>query len=137
MNRRTLLKNTGLLAAGAIGLPSFTRGAVHNILNAGYLGLPFGDIEILVVTDGHGLFKPAQPMFAPGIPADAFEALLQHNFLPAGAVDIAFNVLVLRRGKTSFYLTPAAVPTSDRSRESSRTICVQRASTLLMSPPSC
>ena len=99
MNRRTLLKNTGLLAAGAIGLPSFTRGAVHNILNAGYLGLPFGDIEILVVTDGHGLFKPAQPMFAPGIPADAFEALLQHNFLPAGAVDIAFNVLVAKTGK--------------------------------------
>lgn len=80
MNRRTLSKITGSPVAG------------------GYFPVPFGDIELLIVTDGHGLFKPAQPIFAPGIPATAFEAVLKDNFLPAGAVDIAFNVLVIRTG---------------------------------------
>ena len=50
-----------------------------NIHNAGYFGFPFGDIELLIVTDGHGLFNPAQPMFAPDIPGNAFEAILREN----------------------------------------------------------
>lgn len=96
MNRRTLLKNTGLLAAGALGLPSFTHLPVQDIHNTGYFRLPFGDIELLIVTDGHGLFKPAQPIFAPGIPAPDFEAVQKANFLPPDAIDIAFNVLVVK-----------------------------------------
>src|SRR5882757_3565861 len=102
MNRRTLLKKTGLMAAGFAGLPSFKNRFVDEVSedpgNAGYFGFPLGDIELVVVTDGHGLFKPAQPMFAPGVASTAFEAILQENFLPAGAVDIAFNVLVAKTG---------------------------------------
>jgi len=99
VNRRTLLKNTGLLAAGAIGLPSFKTMGAENIHNSRYFGFPFGEIEILIVTDGHGLFKPAQPIFAPGIPAAAFEAVQKENFLPPDAVDIAFNVMVVKTKK--------------------------------------
>jgi glyoxylase-like metal-dependent hydrolase (beta-lactamase superfamily II) len=101
VNRRTLLKNTGLLAAGAIGLPSFTHNPafLQEIQNAGYFHFPFGEIELFIITDGHGLFKPAQPVFAPGIPSAAFEAILKENFLPSGTIDIAFNVLVAKTGK--------------------------------------
>jgi len=103
VNRRTLLKHTGLLAAGAVGLPAF-RATVSEefaagIKNAGYFCSQLGEMELLVVTDGHGMFKPAQPMFAPGIPTVDFEAILQQNFLPPGVVDIAFNVLVIKKGK--------------------------------------
>lgn len=85
MNRGTLLQKTGLTA-------------VEDFINTGHFGFPFGDIELLVVTDGHGLFKPAQPIFAPGIQSTAFEAVLKENFLPPGAIDIAFNVLVAKTG---------------------------------------
>jgi len=68
-------------------------------MNTGYFGFEFGEMELFVVTDGHGMFKPAQPIFAPGVDAAAFEEVLHHSFLPAGAVDIAFNVLVIKTGK--------------------------------------
>jgi len=101
MNRRTLLKNTGLLAGGAIGLSSFTRkpAPVQDIHNPGHFSFPFGDIELFIITDGHGLFKPAQPIFAPGIPAPDFEAVQKDNFLPPDAIDVAFNVLVVKTKK--------------------------------------
>ena len=51
----------------------------------------------MIVTDGHGLFKPAQPIFAPGIPPGQVQDLLKENFLPADSVDVSFNVLVLRK----------------------------------------
>jgi glyoxylase-like metal-dependent hydrolase (beta-lactamase superfamily II) len=45
------------------------------------------------------LFKPAQPIFAPGINPKDIDNILKENFLDPGTVDVAFNVLVLQKGK--------------------------------------
>ncbi|MDO6430273.1 MBL fold metallo-hydrolase [Flavitalea sp. BT771] len=101
MNRRTVLKRTGIAAVAAVSpFPALFSGA-SNLLttNTGSFRFKVGDLQLWTVTDGHALFKPAQPIFAPDVRPDAINDLLKENFLAEGAVDIAFNVLVLQKDK--------------------------------------
>lgn len=101
MNRRTLLKSTGIAAMAAVSPFSSSFAYLPPQLsdNAGFFRFQVGDLELLTITDGHGLFKPAQPIFAPGIDPNDINNILKENFLTEDAVDIAFNVLVLKKGK--------------------------------------
>jgi glyoxylase-like metal-dependent hydrolase (beta-lactamase superfamily II) len=101
MNRRTLLKHSGIAAVAGISPFSVSFAASPKLLseNAGFFRFMVGELQLLIITDGHGLFKPAQPVFAPGINPDEIGKLLNDNFLPEGTVDIAFNVLVLKKEK--------------------------------------
>ena len=67
--------------------------------NTSFFRFEIGDLRLLTVTDGHALFNPAQPIFAPGIDPSDIDDILKENFLSPGAVDIAFNVLVLQKDK--------------------------------------
>ncbi len=55
-----------------------------------------GALELTVVSDGHILFDPAQPLLAPEVGATDFKQVLRDNFLPEDYVDIAMNVLVIK-----------------------------------------
>jgi glyoxylase-like metal-dependent hydrolase (beta-lactamase superfamily II) len=55
-----------------------------------------GSLELTVVSDGHILFHPAQPLVAPGIENSQFRELLRDYFLPEEYIDIAMNVLVIK-----------------------------------------
>jgi glyoxylase-like metal-dependent hydrolase (beta-lactamase superfamily II) len=99
MNRRALLKRTGVAAVAAISpFPTlFSEPPKQLNANTGFFRFKVGDLQLWAVTDGHGLFKPAQPIFAPGIHPDDINNILKDNFLAEGAVDVAFNVLVLQK----------------------------------------
>ena len=98
MNRRTLLKTIGI--AGITGTVP-TGGAFSNTFNLktapGYFEFLLGNLSLIVVTDGHAIFKPVQPTFAPGAPADEVRKVLSESFLQTDAVDVAFNILVLKK----------------------------------------
>jgi glyoxylase-like metal-dependent hydrolase (beta-lactamase superfamily II) len=55
-----------------------------------------GSLELTVVTDGHILFDPKQPILAPGIDESKVNKVLEDNFLPTGYVNIAMNILVIK-----------------------------------------
>ncbi|SEN00900.1 Glyoxylase, beta-lactamase superfamily II [Mucilaginibacter gossypiicola] len=105
MKRRQLLKATGLLTIAA-GLPTFasaTAGARAWTQNngAGHMKFKAGDLEMMIVTDGHILIKPAQPIIAPGIGNELLATALASQFLPNDEIDAAINVLVIfKEGKT-------------------------------------
>jgi glyoxylase-like metal-dependent hydrolase (beta-lactamase superfamily II) len=104
MKRRELLT-----AAGALGMMSslpfypFQAKASTPILDtnspSGNMKFKLGALELLVVTDGHILVDPAQPIFAPGIDEVKVKAALAANFIFADAVDAAINILVIRKEK--------------------------------------
>jgi|GEM_PF-1488334 len=103
MKRRALLK-TGALAVTA-SLPIFRSYA--NVLKndpiehatGGHIKFRLGGLELLVVTDGHILISPAQPIIAPGIAKEKVKAAMADNFMPSGMVDAAINILVIRKEK--------------------------------------
>jgi glyoxylase-like metal-dependent hydrolase (beta-lactamase superfamily II) len=100
MKRRDIIKKAGLAAIAGFS-PAIGRleGMSDQIVkNGGFYYFEMGDLQLYVVTDGHALFKPAQPVFAPGVNPGDVEQILRENFLPAGAVDVALNVLVLIKG---------------------------------------
>ncbi len=57
-------------------------------------------MELMVITDGHILFKPVQPSFAPGIPQREVEKVLTEDFLPVNEVDLSINVLLVKSGSS-------------------------------------
>jgi len=101
MNRRTLIRNTGIAAMAAVSPFSHALAGAPKQLNTntGSFRFKLGNLQLWVVTDGHSIFKPAQPIFAPGINPGDINKILKENFLPEGAVDVAFNVLVLQIDK--------------------------------------
>ncbi len=100
MNRREVLKTAGLATlATAISAKGFSKtslpAAPHS--NAGYFQFTTGGLDLLAVTDGHSLFKPVQPIFAPLAPPASVSSTLTENFLSADGVDVAFNILVWKK----------------------------------------
>ncbi|UIR57312.1 MBL fold metallo-hydrolase [Sphingobacterium sp. SRCM116780] len=103
MKRRELLK---VGATGAIAsLPAFTsygHDSKNNTIEnstGGYLKFRLGKLELLVVTDGHVLISPAQPIIAPGIAKERVKAAMEDSFMLSDSVDAAINILVIRKGK--------------------------------------
>jgi len=103
MKRRELLK-TGALGVMA-SLPIFgsyansSRNKAIENGTGGYIKFRLGKLELLVVTDGHILISPAQPIIAPGVAEKKVRAAMADNFMPSDFVDAAINILVIRKGK--------------------------------------
>lgn len=66
---------------------------------AAFYRFTLGELELTVVSDGHILFDPPQPVLAPGIPHAQFVSVLESYFLPTSYVDIAMNILVIKKGR--------------------------------------
>lgn len=102
MKRRQLFKYTGTL--GLIAAVSSFRSYADDlskvsIVNAsgGYIKFRLGKLEMLVVTDGHILISPAQPIIAPDIAKEKVSAAMRNSFMPVDIVDAAINILVIRK----------------------------------------
>jgi glyoxylase-like metal-dependent hydrolase (beta-lactamase superfamily II) len=101
MKRRMIIKGGMLLGLSAMlsnkKLFAFQSGKSGALSNSNFK-FTLGKLELMVITDGHILFKPVQPSFAPGIPKKEVEKALEDDFLPPNQVDLAINVLVVRSG---------------------------------------
>ena len=103
MNRRALLKQTGLLTiASSIPFSGLMASNTHqnvSVPGSGHLRFKLGDLDMMVVTDGHILINPAQPIFAPGIPKEQLTAALRDSYIVDNAIDAAINILVIVKGE--------------------------------------
>lgn len=103
MNRRALLKQTGLLTiASSIPFSGLLANDTHqsrSIPGSGHFRFKLGDLDMIVVTDGHILIHPAQPIFAPGIPEEKVTAALKAGYLATDEIDSAINILVIIKGE--------------------------------------
>jgi glyoxylase-like metal-dependent hydrolase (beta-lactamase superfamily II) len=102
MKRRQLIKYAGVLGI-LTALPPYKVTAQASKLNldvnppSGYIKFKLGNLEMLVVTDGHIFVHPAQPIFAPGIDSLKVKEALADNYMLGGAVDAAINILVIKK----------------------------------------
>jgi glyoxylase-like metal-dependent hydrolase (beta-lactamase superfamily II) len=103
MKRRQLLKYTGVL--GAIASLSLFKSYADvsnntSIINTtgGYIKFRLGKLDMLVITDGHILISPTQPIIAPGVAKEKVIAAMIDSFMPSDLVDAAINILVIRKG---------------------------------------
>ena len=101
MTRRDLLKNAALCAGGVVlpGRAEFEQETRDDIKPqaAGFFEFKLGELNLLVVADGHAQFRPVQPTFAPAIPTPEVEQVLKENFVPTDHVDLGFNILVIKK----------------------------------------
>lgn len=67
-----------------------------------------GDLELTIVSDGHIVFDPKQPILAPGIAEEKVNKVLEEHFLPTGYVDIAMNVLVIKTADKTILIDTGA-----------------------------
>ncbi|WGQ09899.1 MBL fold metallo-hydrolase [Pedobacter gandavensis] len=115
MKRRQLLKYTGAFGvmASLSSFKSFTGISNNNsIINtaAGYFNFRLGELEMLVITDGHIMISPAQPIIAPGIPKERVKSAMVDNFIFSDFVDAAINILVIRKGKRIILIDTGSGP---------------------------
>lgn len=99
MDRRTAIKHTTLLAL--LGLTDIKSlfGNVTNLNNGpvhGFHKFTLGNLDLMVVTDGHILMKPVQPNFAPGVSPSKVNKLLDDNFASKSEVDLGINILIIK-----------------------------------------
>jgi glyoxylase-like metal-dependent hydrolase (beta-lactamase superfamily II) len=100
MERRALLKKMGILGLGAVlPLPSLFARVTKNGGIRPFHRFRLGSLDMMVVTDGHLLLSPVQPMFAPGAPATEVNKLLNDNFRRTDAIDLGMNILVIKKDK--------------------------------------
>lgn len=100
MNRRTLIKQLAVLGLSAVPLQSLLASSQKTYTGGKRSFHPFrvGELDLLVVTDGHIVTTPVQPSFAPGIAADKVTEALHESFRPTDAIDLAVNILVVKKG---------------------------------------
>lgn len=100
MERRALLKKMAVIGLGAaLPLRSLFAGKARMNMERPYHRFWLGDLELMVVTDGHIVMSPVQQHFALDAPADEVNKLLQDNFRSTKAVDLGMNILVVKKGK--------------------------------------
>ncbi|HEY5825387.1 MAG TPA: MBL fold metallo-hydrolase [Cyclobacteriaceae bacterium] len=102
MKRREMIKSAGMASLALITTKSPANTSKTNTLKlttSGHFEFTVGQLKLLVVTDGHSLFKPIQPIFAPGISGQEVNALLQEYYQPTDGIDLALNVLVIKKDK--------------------------------------
>ncbi|PZP44104.1 MAG: MBL fold metallo-hydrolase [Pseudopedobacter saltans] len=108
MNRRNLLKNS-LWAGLAVALPvNYSKAKVFEKIptnkNGGFKKLKLGDLELTILTDGHILQKPIQPFMCPLAPEKELNSILKANFRSIDEVDMAMNVLLIKKGNQNILL---------------------------------
>lgn len=101
MKRRDLLKigTLGVIASLPI-FRTYANVAKNNVIEnttGGYIKFRLGKLELLIVTDGHILISPAQPIIAPGIAKEKVKVAMMDNFMLSDIVDAAINLLVIRK----------------------------------------
>lgn len=100
MERRALLKKMAIAGLGAaLPLHSLFAGKAGTGTERPYHRFQLGELELMVVTDGHIVMSPVQEHFAQDVPADEVNKLLQDNFRSTKAVDLGMNILVVKKGK--------------------------------------
>lgn len=57
-----------------------------------------GELELMVVTDGHIVMSPVQPNFGPDAPTVEVNKLLEENFRSTKEIDLGVNILVVKKG---------------------------------------
>lgn len=57
-----------------------------------------GQLELTIVSDGHIVQTPVQPNFAPNVPIEQVNKLLQDNFRSTEFVDLGMQILIIRQG---------------------------------------
>lgn len=67
-----------------------------------------GNLALTVVSDGHILFDPKQPILAPDIDENKVNEVLEEFFLPTGYVNIAMNVLVIKSSTRTILIDAGA-----------------------------
>ncbi|HVI43513.1 MAG TPA: MBL fold metallo-hydrolase [Chitinophaga sp.] len=100
MNRRELIKGATLLGfAGMIPASSIKAQEKKNISRnkQGFRRFQLNELELTIVTDGHILLSPVQPMFAPHADPEQVKQLLRDSFRPTDGIDLGINVLVIRK----------------------------------------
>lgn len=107
MNRRNALKNTAILGLSA---PFFLKTEILKQRDnpkktlTGYHKFSLGDLELLVISDGHILLDKVQPSFAPGIAPEKIIKALEENFLPSNEVDLAINILIVKSAQKTILI---------------------------------
>ena len=117
MNRRQLLKST-ILAGGVSFLPraGLLAAPQKDIRSAGgFKKIMLGELEIIIISDGHILEKTVQPFIAPRGPAAEVKALLEKHFRPTDSVDLAMNLMLVRSGKRVYLLDTGMGMFADRN----------------------
>ena len=103
MNRRDLIVKS--LAAGATSLfPLSTLLAQEQKMASpandskpnGFRQFLLGDLEVTVLTDGYIKQSPVYPFVAPLATAEAVKTLLEANFRPTDAIEMALNIMVVK-----------------------------------------
>lgn len=61
----------------------------------GHFKFKFGDLDMMIVTDGHILLNPAHPIFAPEISINEVNMALKDGFMEENEIDAAINILVI------------------------------------------
>jgi glyoxylase-like metal-dependent hydrolase (beta-lactamase superfamily II) len=99
MNRRTLIKQLALMGFSAVPLKSLLASTITSHPGKrSFHAFRLGALELNVVTDGHIVTQPVQPSFAPGIAAEKVADALQRSFRPTEEIDLAVNILVIKKG---------------------------------------
>lgn len=102
MNRRNLIKSS-LLVGLATAIPfnlleaATAKSSVKNQSKGGFKKMKLGDLELTILTDGHILQKPIQPFMCPKAPQNELDKILTENFRPTESVDLAMNVLLVKK----------------------------------------
>lgn len=101
LSRRDLLAGTAVVAAASAmnGPYSFAKAPMQNTQAPGFYRFKVGAIEATVVSDGPlALGEPRDGVFT-GIPKDRMIKRLGNNFLPADALPVEQNALVINTGE--------------------------------------
>ncbi|MFT3822760.1 MAG: MBL fold metallo-hydrolase [Chitinophagaceae bacterium] len=97
MDRRELFKNLAILGLGSV-IPFGKM-----LANISYAKRPFhqfklGNLDMTVVTDGHIIMSPVQPVFPNG-DEQAEKELLRKSFRSTEEVDLGMNMLIIKKDK--------------------------------------
>lgn len=104
MKRLNLLTQRDWVAL-AIALPdSDINSQPINNSSIGHFKFKLGDLDMMIVTDGHILINPPQPIFAPGIPIEKVNAALKDGFMQENEIDAAINILVVFKDKRTIII---------------------------------
>jgi glyoxylase-like metal-dependent hydrolase (beta-lactamase superfamily II) len=109
MKRRQLFKYAGVLGIMASISPTVLKAQIPQpglgfTSPLGHTKFRLGELDMMVVTDGHIFIHPAQPIFAPGINKIQVNNALVENFMFEDAVDAAINILVIKKDKRTIVI---------------------------------
>ncbi|WP_447640630.1 MULTISPECIES: MBL fold metallo-hydrolase [Chitinophagaceae] len=107
MNRRSLLKNSLLAGLGAslslnTSKASFGKPAIDK--KGGFRNIELGELALTILTDGHISQKPIQPFMCPLASQKDVDKILMDHFRSTEYVDLAMNVLLVKKDNKNILL---------------------------------